>query len=101
VPAPDYDRFLLPPPTDDAQASLSTPPANDISGLDLPAKLDAVTGRALDKLDEFLALPIDTTDGNRTRAQSAAINTALATQSRVDELRLRARSSPDIMSKIV
>jgi hypothetical protein len=99
--APDYARFLSPPTTDNAQASPTPPVPTAADENDLPAKLDAVTARALNKLDEFLALPIDTADGNRTRAQTAAINTALTTQSRVDEMRLRARSNPDIMSKII
>jgi hypothetical protein len=99
--APDYARFLSP-PTDDAQASPPAPPApTDASEPDLASKLDAVTARALDKLDELLALPTDTTDGNRTRAQTAAANTVLNTQTRVDEVRLRTSSSPDIMSKLI
>jgi hypothetical protein len=79
--APSYSRFLSP-PTADPQAS---PPT-------------VVTARALDKLDELLALPTDTSDGNRMRATA---NTVLNTQTRVDEMRLRHRSNPDIMSKII
>ena len=87
--APDFDRFLLPPPDDNVRPNR------------LATKLDAVTARALDKLDELLSLPINTDDGNLTRAQVAAANTVLNTQAKVDEMRLRAHTSPDIMPKII
>ena len=100
--APDFDRFL----NGDAQeAPEAAPPAttnvdpNDPNRLAI--LLDAVSARALAKLDEILQLPVDTSDGNRTRAQSAAINTALTTQAKVDELRLRQRTNSDIMPKII
>jgi hypothetical protein len=104
--APDFDRFYLPPNNEAQQASApqSSPTPGDVDPNDpnrLAVMLDAVSAHALTKLDEFLTLPIDTSDGNRTRAQSAAINTALATQAKVDELKLRARHSVDLMPKII
>ena len=99
--APDFDRFL----NGDAQEAPESIPASANVDPDDPNHLaillDAVSARALAKLDEFLSLPIDTSDGNRTRAQSAAINTALATQAKVDELKLRARHSVDLMPRII
>jgi hypothetical protein len=99
--APDFDRFL----NGDAQETPESIPAStNVDPNDpnrLAVMLDAVSARALAKLDEFLTLPIDTSDGNRTRAQSAAINAALSTQAKVDEMRLRQRSAPDILPKII
>ena len=62
------------------------------AGLPLAAKLEAVTSRAIDKIDQILALPLDRDDacfGNVLRAQTAAANTALSTQAKVDEQQLR------------
>ena len=66
-----------------------------VSNAELPlaAKLEAVTSRAIDKIDQILALPLDRDDacfGNVLRAQTAAANTALSTQAKVDEQQLRA-----------
>jgi hypothetical protein len=105
--APSYDRIMAamngtplePEPKSPVPTLADTVTPDDPNRL--AVMLDAVSARALAKLDEFLSLPIDTSDGNRTRAQSAAINTALATQAKVDEMSLRARSSPDIMAKII
>jgi hypothetical protein len=99
--APDFDRFLSPPKETAPEAS---PTPGDVAPDDpnkLAVMLDAVSMRALVKLDEILALPIDTSDGNLTRAQSAAINSALSTQAKVDELKLRTRHSVDLMPKII
>jgi len=106
MPAPDYDRIMA--MADDPTAvhaptpAAAPPPAPAAEAPNrLVAKLDTVTARALDKLDELLALPINTDDGNLTRAQTAAANTVLNTQAKVDEMRLRAHGAPDIMPKII
>jgi len=106
--APSYDRIMAAMNGTPLEPEPPLPPAPTLADTVAPddpnrlaVMLDAVSARALAKLDEFLSLPIDTSDGNRTRAQSAAINTALATQSKVDELKLRARSSPDVIPKIL
>ena len=106
--APSYDRIMAAMNGTPLEPEPQSPPAPTLADTVAPddpnrlaVMLDAVSARALAKLDEFLSLPIDTSDGNRTRAQSAAINTALATQSKVDELKLRARSSPDVIPKIL
>jgi hypothetical protein len=70
------------PPTHGANATASP----------LAVKLESVTSRAIDKIDQILALPLDREDacfGNVLRAQTAAANTALSTQAKVDEQRLR------------
>jgi hypothetical protein len=101
MPAPDYTRFLLEPNNGERapREPLPDPRAGELNPL--ARKLDAVTQRALDKLDELLALPVDTQDGNLLRAQTAAANTVLHTQTRVDEARLRARAQTDILPKII
>jgi hypothetical protein len=96
--APDYTRFLSGPPA--VQVNTPAPvEAPDINPL--ARKLDAVTERALDKLDELLTLPTDTQDGHRTRAQTSAANTVISAQVRVDESRLRARGQVDLLPKIL
>jgi hypothetical protein len=106
--APSYDRIMAALNGTPLEPEPQPPPAPTLSDTVAPddpnrlaVMLDVVSARALAKLDEFLSLPIDTSDGNRTRAQSAAINTALATQAKVDELKLRQRSATDIMPKII
>jgi hypothetical protein len=108
MPAPSYNKIMAAmngTPIEPEPEPLPAPGLADAVAPDDPNRLavmlDAVSARALAKLDEFLALPIDTSDGNRTRAQSAAINTALATQAKVDELKLRVRSSVDLLPKII
>jgi hypothetical protein len=106
--APSYDRIMAALNGTPLEPEPQPPPAPTLADTVTPddpnrlaVMLDAVSARALAKLDEFLSLPIDTADGHRTRAQCSAINTALATQSKVDEMKLRARSSPDILPKII
>src|SRR3974390_1289004 len=65
-----------------------------VSNAELPlaVKLESVTSRAIDKIDQILALPLDRDDacfGNVLRAQPAAANSAVSTQAKVDEQRLR------------
>jgi hypothetical protein len=106
--APSYDRIMAAMNGTPLEPEPQSPPAPTLADTVAPddpnrlaVMLDAVSARALAKLDEFLSLPIDTSDGNRTRAQSSAINTALATQAKVDELKLRARHSVDLMPRII
>ena len=69
-------------------------PAKDNGGNDLAAKLERVSAKALNKADEILDLPLPSADhasfGAVLRAQNAVINSALSTQVKVDENRLRA-----------
>lgn len=59
---------------------------------------------ALDKLDEVLAIPLpdpsDPSFGNLSRAQTAAANTAIGAQLRVDETTMRARQT-DVMPRLL
>ena len=75
------------------------------AGLPLAAKLEAVTSRAIDKIDQILALPLDRDDacfGNVLRAQTAAANTALCVQAKVDEQRLRqAKCGEDTFKRLL
>jgi hypothetical protein len=70
----------------------SDPQSNGRS--DLAVKLERVSAKAIDKADQILDLPLPSADhasfGAVLRAQNAAINSALTTQARVDENRLRA-----------
>jgi hypothetical protein len=63
-------------------------------GNDLAAKLERVSAKAIDKADQILDLPLPSADHASfaavLRAQNAVINSALTTQARVDENRLRA-----------
>jgi hypothetical protein len=60
----------------------------------LATKLEALTEKSIGKLDEIIDLPLDRADphfGGVLRAQTAAANTTLTTQTRVDERALRQR----------
>src|SRR5262249_19709012 len=118
MPAPNFDQFLrthpafarsAQAPSNCENASRSTfTPSGDASVPDvivgelnpLARKLNVVTDRALDKLDELLTLPTNTEDGNLTRAQTAAAAAVLNAQLRADETRLRARGQVDVLPKI-
>jgi hypothetical protein len=66
--------------------------ADDKSGL--TSKLERLTEKSIGKLSEIIDLPLDKTDphfGGVLRAQTAAANTTLTTQTRVDESALRQR----------
>ena len=58
----------------------------------LGAKLEATTSKSLDKANEILDLPLDPERQHypaELRARTALINTAMTTQARVDETRMR------------
>jgi hypothetical protein len=72
----------------------TTEQAGEIETKDLPTQLEDVTGKAITKSQEILNFPLDPHDehfGLVLRAQTAVINSALNTQAKVDENRLRAR----------
>jgi hypothetical protein len=99
--APDFNRFYSP-QNNEAQASPPAPPIPTAADEgDLARKLDVVTGHAIDKLDELLTMTTDISNGNLVRGQVAAATAALNTASKVDEMRLRQRSNPDIMARII
>jgi hypothetical protein len=67
----------------------------------LAPKLEKVTRLGLDKLEEILRLPTDCTDGNLLRAQTAAAATALHSQLKADETRLRQKSQGDVLERLI
>jgi hypothetical protein len=75
-----------------------------VDAVPLANKLERVASTALDKLDEVLAIPLpdpsDPTFGNLSRAQTAAANTAIGAQLRVDDTRLRNRQA-DVMPRLL
>ena len=64
------------------------PRAGEAQG-DMAAELEAVAQLGLKNLRDILTLPLDLEDGSLLRAENAAANTALNTQIRADENRLR------------
>jgi hypothetical protein len=72
----------------------------------LGERLKTVCGKAVDRLDAILELPLDPEHpsfGNVLRSQNAAITTALTTQVRVDEVALRKQvvdRMPEIMKLV-
>jgi hypothetical protein len=71
----------------------------------LAGKLKRTASTALDKLNEVLEIPLpdpsDPSFGNVSRAQSAAANTAIGAQLRVDETAMRARQGDDVMPRLL
>lgn len=75
--------------------AVETRAANADGRSELATRLESVSGKAVNKLDEIMALPLDPEDrhfGGVLRAQVGAANTALNTQVRVDENALRRQS---------
>jgi hypothetical protein len=60
-----------------------------------------VTRLGLQKLEQILRIPTDRGDGNLLRAQTAAATTALNTQLRADEARLREKRSDDTIKRLL
>jgi len=98
-----FERFHAAPASDEPQSGgmlqknrpdeTGSDPQSNGRG-DLAVKLERVSEKALNKADEILDLPLPSADhasfGAVLRAQNAAINSALTTQVKVDENRLRA-----------
>jgi hypothetical protein len=69
----------------------------------LVAKLESVTEKAIGKLDEIMSIPLEPESEHYAgvlRAQNAAANTALITQTRVDDAHLRRRQT-DMLPKLL
>jgi len=70
----------------------------------LGEQLERVAKTALNKLDEVLAIPLpdpsDSSFGNLSRAQTAAANTVIGAQLRVDETAMRIRQD-DVMPRLL
>ena len=71
----------------------STPGRPDVGGKSaLASRLETISSKAVEKLDEIMGLPLDPDHpafAPVLRAQTAAANTALSTQAKVDETALR------------
>lgn len=67
-----------------------------LAASDLAGKLEHLSGKALDRLDDLLEMDIsddgDEKFGEKVRGLNSATKTVLQTQVRVDEHRLKARS---------
>jgi hypothetical protein len=99
--APDFDRFYSLPNKEAQTATPAPPTPAAVDENELARKLDVVAGHALDKIDELLVMATDISNGNLVRGQVAAATAALNTASKVDEMRLRQRSNPDIMARVI
>ena len=82
----------------------STPGQPDAGGKSaLASRLETISSKAVEKLDEIMGLPLDPDHpafAPVLRAQTAAANTALSTQAKVDESAPR-RQSVDRMPEIL
>ena len=80
------------PTKSDADTAL-TPGQPDAGGKSaLASRLETISSKAVEKLDEIMGLPLDPDHpafAPVLRAQTAAANTALSTQAKVDESALR------------
>ncbi len=94
-------RFFL---EDEEPAPLAAKAPAPVDAVPLASKLERVAAIALDKVEEVLGIPLpdpgDPTFGNLSRAQTAAANTAINAQLRVDETALRARQT-DMMPRLL
>lgn len=103
-PLDKIDRAKLPDARGSAAALAEAAAAGSglLAATDLSAKLEGLTGLALDRAHDILKDPLDTDSGyypEELRAQASIIKTTLSTQVRVDENRLRKREL-DVMPKL-
>ena len=76
-----------------------TPP---VTGL--PARLEQVVERSIEQADHILGLPLDRDHPQyaaELRAKTAVINTTLATQVKVDDLRLKRQGDPKVLERLL
>jgi hypothetical protein len=108
---PDIPDFFRPVSSDMTEARQPATPANtDVCPTpdddSLPAKLERLTGKAIDEADRILALPLDENSaqfGTIARTKATVIGHALSTQVKVDENNLRRRVAdhmPEILRRI-
>jgi hypothetical protein len=84
-------------------ADRSVPAAKDkqTSPEELAKKLESVCGLSLDKIEEILLLPTDSSNGNVLRAQTACAGAAVQLQLRADETRLKVKRSSDVFDRLL
>jgi hypothetical protein len=68
---------------------------------ELARQLERVCRLSMDKIEEILALPTDSTNGNILRAQTAVAGHAIQAQLRADESRLKVRQSSDVLERLL
>jgi hypothetical protein len=68
---------------------------------ELAKKLESVCGLSLDKIEEILLLPTDSSNGNVLRAQTACAGAAVQLQLRADETRLKVKRSSDVFDRLL
>ena len=76
----------------DADTALTPGPPDAGGKSALASRLETISSKAVEKLDEIMGLPLDPDHpafAPVLRAQTAAANTALSTQAKVDETALR------------
>jgi hypothetical protein len=83
---------------------LPAAPVPPLATPDLPAKLGRVVERSIEQADHILDLPLDRDHPQyaaELRAKTAVINTTLATQVKVDDLRLKHQGDPKVLERLL
>lgn len=93
APAP---LMALPAPVERTRRQPAVAKAQGLVSTDLAGKLEQLSGKALDRLDDLLEMDISNDEdekfGEKVRGLNSATKTVLQTQVRVDEHRLKQRS---------
>ena len=104
----DFERFARRVETapDHGDAPVALPAAMPAVPLAAPLadQLESASGKAIEKAQEILAMPLDPASeqfGVVMRAQTSTVATVLATQTRADENRLRASNNPDRLAELL
>ena len=85
-------------------ASTSGPESLPAPVAGLPARLEHVVSRSIEQADHILDLPLDRDHPQyaaELRAKTAVINTTLATQVKVDDLRLKHQGDPKVLERLL
>jgi len=100
----DFAAFLRGLEGEEMPAPLAAPPAPlpplTADGDGLPAQLENAARRSIEEIDRILGLPLDREHPQyaaELRAKTSVINTTLATQARVDDLRLKRQAGQDLL----
>jgi hypothetical protein len=93
-------------PADQPEPEVTQPPAElETPGrtisTDLANRLETATRHSLRTLEQILALPLDTTNGNILRAKTAAAGAVLSAQLKADENKLRSARDSGVMARLL